>query len=102
MLIDDVLPTFDVTRVDAAVVAAPADDVYRTALALDLDRVVREDPLVGVLFAVRAVPDRVMQMLGKQPTPSGTESMRLGNLRLEGEWIRLAEDAGHEIVFGAT
>lgn len=44
MLIDEVLPSFDVTRVDTIVVAAPAEEVYRTALARDLVQVVREDP----------------------------------------------------------
>jgi hypothetical protein len=44
MLIDEVLPSFDVTRVDTIVVAAPAEEVYRAALALDLVQVVREDP----------------------------------------------------------
>jgi hypothetical protein len=28
--------------------------------------------------------------------------MRLGDLPLEGEWIRLGEDPGHEIVFGTV
>jgi hypothetical protein len=102
MLIDDVLPDFDVTRVDTIVVAAPADEVYRIALELDLVQVVRDDPLVGFLFAMRSIPDRLMRMFGRQPASSASPSMRLGDLPLEGDWIRLGEDPGHEIVFGAV
>jgi hypothetical protein len=102
MLIDEVLPSFDVTRVDTIVVAAPAEEVYRTALALDLVQVVRDDPRVRVLFALRGIPDRVMHLLGKRPAAPAPEAMRLGDLPLEGEWIRLGEDPGHEIVFGAV
>jgi hypothetical protein len=90
MLIDDVLPTFDVARVDTIVVAASADEVYRTALELDLVQVVRDDPLVAVLFAIRSVPDSLMRALGKRQAQPAVESMRLGDLPLEGEWIRCA------------
>jgi hypothetical protein len=102
MLIDEVLPTFDVTRVDTVVVAAPADAVYRIAVDLDLVEVVREDPVLGALFAVRGVPDRIMRLLGRRGEPPPQESMRLGELPEEGKWIRLGEDPGREIVFGAA
>jgi hypothetical protein len=102
MLIDEVLPSFDVTRVDTIVVAAPAEEVYRTALAVDLVQVVREDPIVGFLLALRGIPDRVMRLLRKRPAAPAPEAMRLGDLPVEGEWIRLGDDPGHEIVFGAV
>jgi hypothetical protein len=102
MLIDDVLPTFDVTRVDTIVVTASADDVYRAALELDLVQVARDKALVSLLFAVRSVPDRLMHALGRQQAPPAPQSMRLGDLPVEGEWIRLAENPGREIVFGAA
>ncbi|HEX6418569.1 MAG TPA: hypothetical protein VFZ77_08725 [Acidimicrobiales bacterium] len=101
MVIDEILPAFDVTRVDTVVVAAPADDVYRVALDLDLVEVVRDDPVVGILFAVRSIPDRVMRLLGRRDEPP-PPSMRLRDLPQEGEWIRLGEDPGREIVFGAA
>lgn len=102
MLIDDVLPQFDVTRVDTVVVAAPADVVHRVALDLDLVDVVRSDRLIGLLFAVRSVPDRLLRLVGRRPTAAEAESMRLRDLGEEGEWIRLGEVPGVEIVFGAA
>ena len=102
MLIDDVLPIFDVARVDTIVVAASADEVYRTALELDLVQVARDDPLVALLFAIRTVPDLLMRTLGKRQAQPAVESMRLGDLPLDGDWIRLGEDPSHEIVFGAV
>jgi hypothetical protein len=102
MLIDEVLPVFDVTRVDTVVVAASADAVYQVALDLDLLEVVRDDPVLGALFAVREIPDRVLRALGRREEVPPPESMRLGELTDEGEWIRLGEDPGREIVFGAA
>jgi hypothetical protein len=58
--------------------------VYRSALALDLVQVVGEDPLVGFLFALRAIPDRVMRLLGKRPAAPAPEAMRLGDLPRRG------------------
>jgi hypothetical protein len=102
VLIDDVLSDFDVTRVDTVVVRAPAEDVYRIARDIDLVEVVREDPLVGALFALRSIPDQVMRRLGRAPSAPNVESMRLSDLGEEGEWIRLAEDPGREFVFGSA
>jgi len=102
VLLDDVLPDFDVTRVDTVVIRAPAEDVYQIARDVDLVAVVREDPLVGVLFALRSIPDEVLRRLGRAPRAPEVASMRLGDLGDEGEWIRLAEDPGREFVFGAA
>ena len=102
MLVDEVLPDFDVTRVDTVVVRAPAEDVYRIARDIDLVQVVREDALVGALFAVRSIPDYVMRLMGRAPTAVAVESMRLSDLGEDGEWIRLAEEPGRELVFGSA
>jgi hypothetical protein len=102
MLIDDVLPEFDVTRVESTVVSAPPDVVYRVALDLDMVQMARDDALVGFLFAVRGLPDQVLHLLGRRPAPEPPASMRLADLPSEGEWARLAEDPGREIVFGAV
>jgi hypothetical protein len=102
VLIDDVLGDFDVTRVDTVVVRAPAEDVYRIARDIDLVEVVRADPLVGALFALRSIPDRIMRLLARAPAAPDVESMRLADLGDEGEWIRLAEEPGREFVFGSA
>lgn len=102
MLIDEVLPDYDVTRVDTVVVSASAEDAYRLAVDLDLVQVVAEEPIVKALFVLRSIPDRVLQALGRRPPAPPTETMRLADLSEEGEWIRLAEDSGREFVFGAA
>jgi hypothetical protein len=102
VLIDEVLTDFDVTRVDTAVIRAPAQDVYRIARDIDLVAVVREDPLVGALFALRSIPDQVMRILRRAPSAPVVESLRLSDLGEEGEWIRLAEEPGREFVFGSA
>lgn len=102
MVIDEVLGQFDVGRVDVVVVTGAADDVYRALVDYDMVDLLREDRLIGALFAVRAIPDRMVRALRKQPGPAPTTSLRLADLPSEGEWVRLGEDPGREIVFGAA
>jgi len=102
VLLDDVLPEFDVTRVDAVVIRASAEAVYQIACDVDLVDVVREDRLVGMLFALRSIPDEIMRRLGRAPRAPEVASLRLSDLGDEGEWIRLAEEPGREFVFGAA
>ena len=102
MLIDEVLPQFDVTRVDVVVVTGAPQHVYQALRDYDMVDVTRDDRLIRVLFAVRGLPDRLMQMLGKRPEPAPVTSMRLADLPAEGEWVRLAENPGREFVFGAA
>jgi hypothetical protein len=102
MLIDEVLPQFDVTRVDVVVVTGAPEDVYHALLDYDMVDVTRDDRLIGALFAVRGIPDRVMRLLGKRPQPPPVTSMRLADLPAEGEWVRLGEEPGREMVFGAA
>lgn len=102
MLIDEVLPTFDVNRVDIVMVNGAPEDVYRALLDYDLVDLPRDDRLIGALFAVRDIPDRVVRLLNKRPAPAPVSSMRLVDLPSEGEWVKLGEDPGNEIVFGAA
>lgn len=102
MLIDQVLPHFDVIRVDTVVVNGAPEDVYRALLDYDMVDVTRDTPLIGALFALRGIPDRVMRALGKGTEPNPVTSMRLADLPSEGDWVRLGEDPGREIVFGAA
>jgi hypothetical protein len=102
MLLDEVLADFDVTRVDTIVVAAPPAAVYRAVMELDMVQLVRDDRVLGLLFAVRGIPDRLLRLAGRAPEVPEPVSMRLADLPAEGEWVRLAEDPGREIVFGAA
>ncbi len=102
MLIDEVLPQFDVTRVDVVVVKGTPEEVYRAVLDYDMVDITRQDRVIAALFAVRGIPDRVVHVLGRRPSTAPVTSMRLADLASEGEWIRLGEDPGREIVFGAA
>ncbi|MGZ4435959.1 MAG: hypothetical protein ACXVW7_20405 [Trebonia sp.] len=102
MLIDEVLPQFDVSRVDIVVVNGAPEDVYRALLEYDMVDVTRDDRLIGALIAVRGIPDRVMRVLRNRPGPAPMTSIRLADLPSEGEWVQLGEDPGREIVFGAA
>jgi hypothetical protein len=101
MLIDRLQPHFDATIVRHAVAEAPAERAYAAALGTDLLALAHDDPVFRVLFALRGLPDRVVTVLGGGPPTPPPDAMRLRDLPATGEWVRLGEDPGREIVFGA-
>lgn len=102
MLIDQILPTADVARVDVVVVNGAPEEVYRALLDYDLADLPRDDRLVGALFALRSIPDRVVRILGERSEQAPVTSLRLAELPSEGAWVKLGENPGHEVVFGAA
>jgi hypothetical protein len=99
---DRVLAVHDSRLARGTVVEARPETVYAAALDTDLVRVWKRDPLVRLLIAARSVPDTVARRLrrdaARAPAPaSGT----LAELPDRGLLVRLAEEPGHEYVFGA-
>ena len=104
MLLDDIMPVWDATRIEHRVVPGARAAVYDTALAVDLLDVPRRNAAVRTLFAARAGAERVVQTArGNRdaPDPEPPPSMRLGDLPDEGDWIRIGARASEEFVFGA-
>ena len=104
MLIDRIQPRFDATIVRHAVAEAPAEQAYAAVLGTDLLALAHDDSVFRVLFALRGLPDRAMTVLGGEPARAPApppEGMRLRDLPASGEWVRLGEDPGRELVFGA-
>jgi hypothetical protein len=106
LIIDGVLPRYDVTRIDVCVVDAPPDVVYDAARHLDFLEI--SSRLVDAAMWLRSAPTTVAAKLRGEEPPPPPPSMRLGDLfdhpedtGLEG-WIGLGEDPGREIVFGAV
>lgn len=103
-LAEEYLPVYDVSDAVAVVVAADVDATWRALLHADLIEVGRRRPLVGVLGALRALPDIASQILhGETPSaPPGPMTLHaiarqpLG----EGGWTLLGERAGDEIALG--
>ena len=101
---DDFLPVYDVSDAVATVADADRGTAWRALVDVDLLKVGREAPLVGMLGALRMLPEIVGQLLHGERPAKPPESMRLRDLpsipMSEGGWILLRERAGHEIALG--
>jgi hypothetical protein len=104
VLLDEMMPDWDATRVEHRVIAGPRTHVYETALDIDFLDVPREVPAVRSLFAVRSAGERLVAAARRvPPTPvEAPPSMRLRDMTSHGEWVDLGRDAGAEIAFGAV
>jgi hypothetical protein len=80
------------------VVDAPPAATYEAALAADLTRL---GPVDGLLGALRGLPTRAVAWLRGTAVPEVT-SLTLSDLPTRGIWVRLADVAGEEFVFGAV
>jgi hypothetical protein len=102
-LADNFLPVYDVSDAVAVVVESDRDVAWQALLDVDLLKLGRDAPLVGMLGALRMLPESVTSstasVLTKPP-----ESMRLRDLpsipMYQGGWILLGERPGEEIALG--
>jgi hypothetical protein len=104
MLVDDFLPTYDVSDSVATVVHADVATTWSALMTVDLIDVGRRRPLVGVLGAIRMLPDIVSHMLHGEPPPRPPAHMRLRDTTSipmgEGGWVLLGERTQDEIALG--
>ena len=103
-LADEFLPVYDVSDAVALVVDAGVDATWQALLRADLIEVGRRKPLVGVLGALRMLPDLAAQILHGERPPAPPERMTLHDIAKiplgEGGWTLLGERAGEEIALG--
>jgi hypothetical protein len=101
---DEFLPVFDVSDELATVVEADPETVWDALMNVDLLDVGRRAPLVGVLGALRILPELVSHLLHGERPPKAPESMRLREIAEmapeQGGWVLLGERDGEEIALG--
>jgi len=103
MFVDDFLPVYDVSDSVATIVDADVATTWNALMQVDLIEVGRKRPLVGLLGALRAVPDVLNHLLhGEIPHPPARLSLRdTTSLPLgEGGWVLLGERENEEIALG--
>ena len=103
-LAEDFLPIYDVSDAVAAVVEADRQAAWQALLDVDLLKLGREAPVVGMLGALRMLPEVIGHLLHGERPAKPPESMRLRNLpsipMYEGGWALLGERPGEEIALG--
>jgi hypothetical protein len=104
MLVDEFLPTYDVSDAVATVVEADTAKTWDALMQLDLIEVGRARPLVAVLGALRALPEVVSHVLHGEPPPGAPKRLRLRDTTEipmgQGGWVLLGERPGDEIALG--
>ena len=104
MLVDDFLPEYDVSDSVATVVDADLATTWDALMAVDLIDVGRKRPLVGILGAIRILPDIVSHMLHGEPPQRPPEHLRLHDITKlpldNGGWVLLGERPRDEIALG--
>ena len=103
-LSDEFLPVYDVSDAVAVVVDADVHATWQALLRADLIEVGRRKPLVGVLGALRALPDLVAQVLHGERPAAPAQPMTLHEIAHvplgEGGWTLLGERPDDEIALG--
>ena len=103
-LAEEFLPVYDVSDAVATVADADRETAWEALLDVDLLKVGQEAPVVGMLGALRILPEIVGQLLHGERPAKPPESMRLRDLPSipmnEGGWILLGERPGEEIALG--
>lgn len=101
---EEFLPVYDVSDAVATVAEADKATAWQALLDVDLLQVGREAPLVGVLGALRMLPELVGHLLHGERPAKPPESMRVRDLpsipMYEGGWILLGERPADEIALG--
>lgn len=103
-LADDFLSIYDVSDAVATVADADRERAWQALLDVDLLKLGREAPVVGIFGALRMLPEVVGHLLHGERPARPPASMRLRDLpsipMYEGGWVLLGERPGEEIALG--
>jgi hypothetical protein len=102
MLLDDLMPKFDATRIEHRVIDGQPAKVYEVVIHVDFLDAMRRRPIVRGLFALRAAAERVAATMRRSRVLSPPEpaALRLGEMPEHGDWVRLGADPPNEFAFG--
>jgi hypothetical protein len=102
VLLDSLLPEFDVTRIEHRVIDGRPAGVYEVAIHADFLDAVRRRRIVRGLFGLRAAAERVAAAARRSQAvgPPEPVALRLAEMPEHGDWVRLGEDPPNEFAFG--
>jgi hypothetical protein len=101
---DELLPVYDVSDGVAVVVQASPQRTWDALMEVDLIELGRSRPLIGMLGALRALPELVGQLVHGEPPSRAPERIALRDMaalpREQGGWVLLSERSSEEIALG--
>jgi hypothetical protein len=104
MFADEFLPTYDVSDAVAVVVDAGPQQTWDALMSVDLIDVGRSRPLIGVLGAMRMLPELASHLLHGEHPPAAAERMTLHDTAAapaaQGGWVLLGERPGESLALG--
>jgi hypothetical protein len=102
VLVDDFLPTYDVSDSVAAQVDADVPTTWTALSEVDLIQLGRDRPLVGVLGALRMLPEVVTRLVHGEKPQGAPERLTLRDTASTavGWWTLLGERPDDEIALG--
>jgi len=104
MLLDELMPVYDVSDGVATIVNADVGTTWDALLEADLLEVGRRRPAVAVLGALRILPDLITQLLRGELPSRHPGRMRLQDLTTiplgDGGWVLLGRHEREEIALG--
>jgi hypothetical protein len=101
VLLDDLMPEFDATRIEHRVIIGAPAEVYEAATQADLVDAMRRSRAVRGLFALRGTIERALAIVARSSAaPVEEPVLRLAELPERGDWVKLGADPPNEFVFG--
>ena len=104
MLVDELMPVYDVSDEVATVVNADVATTWDALMHVDLIEVGRKRPIIGLLGALRMLPDLVSHLLHGEAPPARPRHLRLRDLADiplgQGGWVLLDQRDEEEIALG--
>jgi hypothetical protein len=104
MLVDEFMPVYDMSDAVATVVHADTSATWDALMDVDLIEVGRGKPLIGLLGALRMLPEIASHLLHGERPPEAPDRLRLRDLTdvpsQNGGWALLDERPGDEIALG--
>jgi hypothetical protein len=104
MLVDEFMPVYDISDAVATVVHADTTGTWDALMEVDLVKVGRSKPLIGVLGALRMLPEIASDLLHGERPPAAPDRLSLRDLTdapwQNGGWTLLEERPGEEIALG--
>jgi hypothetical protein len=104
MIIERLCPEFDARRIEQRKIRGDIATVYEAVLTADFIEAWKKNPVVRLLFALRAYGERLVSAVrGRTPTaPEEVSSLRLADMTTHGEWVLLGKDPPREVAFGVV